>query len=137
MNSISWFLYLAEVVGNISVLLSFSMFTFGIALVVLSIIYWANVVIYREGSWLRPDPYDIVKAKEKYKVLLKPIYIVSIIFCISCSTIFIPSQNTIYMIAASQTSEVIIKTPEAQQLMDKITKTLNIKLDEILKTSGN
>lgn len=102
MNSLSWLIYIAGLVGNLGVFLNLCV----IALVVGFAIGWLAYGI-SEGETGKPPKSMIIWA--------------SIIGLISC---FIPSQNTVYAIATSQVGEHIAKNPQVQELGDDAAKAL-------------
>lgn len=120
MNSVSWMVYLAEVIGKI-------IHPFGIV----AIGYWMIVVFafgiqaitnhdedyYRSGIEKKTFAYSFVKKR----------FVFLWLFC-TIMAIIIPSSTTIYMIAASEMGQRVIENPQAQEmfaaLYDKIMEGL-------------
>ena len=113
MNSLSWFMYWAGVVGSFNVFITmiFIVACLGFPLVA--------VILGVEGS-----------SEEVWKKYRQTLFASLIIFSLSN---FIPSQKTLYMIAASEVGEEVLKTEEA----NKLRIILNDKLDEMLHEGDN
>lgn len=111
MNTLSFMIYFAELSDGIK---AFSI-TAIIGLIFLLI--------------LLPMILDIIKYDFddiKPKVVIKWVFISLVFF--SILSIFMPSKDTVYLMAASEIGEDIIKSPE----MNKILQLINEKLDEQL-----
>lgn len=99
MNSVSWFVYLSDVIPNFSVI--------GWILLVLSALLF--FMLPKEGVEIFShdhDPMQGLVRKESYITLVIAIILV----------LFTPSKNTIYAIAASQVGEQIIQLEEVQEV---------------------
>ncbi len=112
MNTLSWFLYLIDVIGNLSTLLGFVLMA-GLICVIFATIMGSVVSdgeIWTTEEWL---PY-----RKWYKRLWIVLIVCSII------SVLIPERRTFYMIAASEAGEVVVKSPEAQEMMNLIRDRL-------------
>jgi len=115
MNSISWFVYLAEVFQNLGISLTVcgflgaigagfcALFAFicgdeGMPSSATTLVYWAIPAIF-----------------------------------IAC---FIPSKTTMYAIAASQLGETVITSPEGKEMIDDTKKILRDYLKSLKKESN-
>jgi hypothetical protein len=120
MNDLSWLIYLAEVSGSLSSL------TQGI-----SIIGFFSVVISLLAGfmWMAEKNGYIHHERDKVsfpKVVVDYIKIVlplTIIF--SFVSTFTPSRNTVMLIAASEMSQTVIETPQAQRVFNTLEQMLN------------
>jgi len=111
MNNLSWLIYFAEVVNNFNAFIGISC-----GLAILCILFYMLFSAIEETS---------MNPKGKWKKGLRYIWIPFLFLGISC---FIPSGNTIYMLAASEVGEQVIKTPEAKEVFDSLKARI---LDEL------
>lgn len=124
MNSLSWFIYWADVVNAID-----NVFIFvGVAGVVSIFIGVVAVVFgYSDDRGVSAD--ERLEARRHGKAFLRW---GGVTFLVSCLVVaFLPSKDTVYAIAASEAGEEIMKSPEAtkaraalQAWIDKQTETL-------------
>jgi hypothetical protein len=106
MNSLSWVLYLADIVGGLA----------NGAIAVCIVLALAALMVP-----MIMDGYDEKEARNKVMKRL------AIVFGICASiAVFVPSKNTIYAIAASEYGAEALKTPEAT----KARQALNAWLDK-------
>lgn len=135
MNTLSWMLYAAGVLGGLGILFGILTIISTIAVAVVwflrgltadyvskddmpsddnpsgspSYQHWASMVKITNGKWL---------------------YITPVIFAIL--VVAVPSQKTIYMIIASEMGEAVIKSPEAREVFDDLRAVIKKKLaDEV------
>jgi hypothetical protein len=119
MNSVSWFLYLADVLGNLS--------TASIPFLIIGTIIAGACTLL--GMFLQAGDYSWVKEADKQwfesrrvgcataaKRLWPAILIVAVVVC------FIPSKNTMYAIAASEVGEKVVKSEAVQGIATDATK---------------
>ena len=110
MNSVSWFLYLIEVVGNLRAIATAVLFS-GILAVGGSALFAPIILMMAEDfgdgatDWLK----TAAKVFATAWVVSLPVYL------------FTPSKNTMYAMAASEVGEQIIKT----ELASDATKALH------------
>lgn len=121
MNSLSWMIYAADVLSNIGGLLLF--------LAIASMIISVGVFIFAGpaiGIW-DEDDRQYKHAKAALGFVLSKWWVPLV-----CGFLWavIPSQNTIYMIAASEAGETIVKTPEAQEIFNDLKTIIRQKLKE-------
>ena len=116
MNSLSWFLYLADVIGNVK----------GV-LILFAIIFGAGSFgwLFAKG-WVAADDDDSAR-KFAHFMRFVPWLFVFAAFTASA----IPSRETIYMIATSEAGEMVVNTPEAKEIMSDLKEILNIQLDKL------
>lgn len=111
MNSLSWLVYLSYVIPNLGVVLV----TMALALCFII----GGAFIYSRTAMsdgkrypnMYPDAYE--NGQKAHKFLLKILWIPFVLICLS---IFIPSRETMYMIAASQVGETVIQLEQVQSL---------------------
>lgn len=119
MNSLSWLLYIADVIGNIKgVLIAFSIFL----LVVLIVSWFFRALVSSDGDYKEGGVLHSVTSS---KLLYSSIVIFPLIAAI------IPSSTTIYMIAASEAGEVVVKSEEAREIFTGIKGIIKNKLKEV------
>jgi hypothetical protein len=116
MNSLSWFLYLADVLDRIG-------FVFFLLSLIFSFI--SLFVLIAFAVWTADEDKN---AERSYKSLRwVPLTTVFFFFL----TAIIPSKDTIYLIAASEAGEMVVNTPEAKEVMSDLKEILNIQLDKL------
>jgi hypothetical protein len=117
MNGLSWLLYFAEVSENISgalgVLSGLSAVTFG----VFSLLH---ILI----------PYD-EQSKNFNDLAPKYAKVSGAIFAISLLGLLFPSQNTVYLIIASESAEMVVTSENGQKMIGDIQQIVSLKLDTI------
>lgn len=116
MNDLTWFLYLVDISQNIAPLVVM----FGIAMLVI------GFVIPPKG--VQPFSFD-----HKYPLegigRLKNVFIgwcVAVIF-----VCLIPSEETMYMMAASEAGEAALTSPQGKEVLDKIDLIIKNQLDAL------
>lgn len=124
MNTLSWLIYLAEVVGNLGKNLEI---VFTVTLVVSVLLAVAALICM--GASIEVDDDDLRKVAKrigKWAIGLT----VTTFFFITLSSL-IPSSKTVYAIAASEMGEVVVKSEEAQEvfkaLKDRVMDELKIE----------
>ena len=118
MNSVSWFLYLSDVAGSLKTVTT----TLLIALPIVGafvLIFSPLIVMFLEDGpeWVAD------KIKSILPPLLKTAGVVWIFVC--GFSVFIPSKNTMYAIAASEVGEKVIKTEAVQGIASDAQKALH------------
>ncbi len=118
--SLEWMIYLAGMVDKLVNLLGIYQFVFLIATLVMTLAAMFSSWEYnQEGKFL-----DLLTKNFK---ALKSGFIVFIVATVMI--IIIPSEKTIYLIAATSVSKEIIQSKGVQTLYDKTFKVLEGKLD--------
>ncbi len=119
MNNLSWLIYLSDVVESLKPFLIFVSFVTGSAGFVCTAVY---VGVSIEG--------EVHAAR-----ILKKIAISGWSFCIITSLLAVPvpSQKTILMIAASESAEALVTTPEGVTVRKIINDKLNSLIQEGVK----
>ena len=116
MNSLSWFLYLANVVDNVgNVFVLFAILS-GIAMFVWS---FASAAYAIEGG------QDAQRVKHFLRFIPWIFVITSFLVAVT------PSRDTVYLIAASEEGEMVVNTPEAKEVMSDLKEILNIQLGKL------
>lgn len=139
MNELSWLIYGAEVVGNLSVVLCVSgSFGFVAALVVFlgRGISSSNVRDYDEPSATRPAGTRDYQVWLRWKSLseLKWVYAFPVVCFIVAA--FLPSTTAIYMIAASQAGEQIVTSPDAVEMLGDLKAIIKKRLKDELGSAA-
>lgn len=129
MNSLSWLIYAAEVLGRVST--SFFFIAFGAT--------FATGVLIFAGMMSRADAQDDASGRygESYKAAAlervafwdkflgkwpKRAAAVAVVF--GAVAIVAPSNSTIYMIAASEMGEKVVTTPEAKEMLGDLREVI-------------
>lgn len=121
MNNLSWLIYLADLTGSISTLLGF----IGVVLIAISvvlIIYGASMKdhMHQENTeWKRGHEIQ-VKALKKLVPLA--------FFSFFLSTV-LPSSNTVYAIAASETGEEVLDSETGGLAVEALNSWLHEQID--------
>lgn len=116
MNSLSWFLYLTDAIGNVKNVL--------IGAAVASTAY----VVLRTGITAAKNDFDSYEIKRGDK---KPMPYpahdrwASAVVGLALAAALIPSQGTLYAIAASEAGEQIVKTEAVQGMASDAQKALH------------
>lgn len=114
MNSLSWMIYAADVLVR---LISF----FGVG---------AAVFLFAGGvSFLATAEPTNLNREEKMSVRKLGKKLFAFAACFAIIACFLPSKGTVYMIAASEAGEQVIKTPEAREMFE----SLRLRIMEELK----
>jgi hypothetical protein len=120
MNTLSILLYSADVVFTLNKLL-------WIILGVVFVITLFGTRYYFDQVNSREDTDDELKSIKKGGLISFKVILVSVFLLV-----FIPSKNTIYLIAASEVGEEVVESPVTQRLAIKIEKYL----DNVLEIEG-
>lgn len=128
MNSLSWMIYLAEVVSRIMPLATlggiFLMFGGGIA------IFLGNVG-WSYFSWDGPEVRakgDALQAALRtwgVRALIAAPFVVAV-------AVLSPTAKTIYLIAASEAGEAVVTSPEAKEMLGDLKEIIRKRLKEEL-----
>ena len=108
MNSVSWFLYLADVITNLG-----NVLLIVIALSPVAVLLAFFAVMVSEG--------EVLKCKDFWRYIR--IISVTLVTATLCN-IFIPSKNTMYAIASSEVGERVIKSEAVKGVANDATKAL-------------
>lgn len=121
MNSLSWFLYLADVIGNVKgVLILFA-------------------IIFGMGSlgWLVAKACVAADDDESAKKFAHFMRFVPWIFVsVTFLTAIIPSRDTIYLIAGSEAGEAVVTSEAGQEILDDIQEVIRYQLGELKGTEN-
>lgn len=137
MNRLSWLIYWADVLPSVS---SFVALFAGLLTLLfggLSVFFFfakdETTKIYRfnDAQNFKEEilvPSDVAKAAKS--VWWAP-YAVLVSLLVWCGAFFVPEKETFYLIAASETGEEVLNTPEAAKLRGILNKWLD---DQLAKT---
>lgn len=126
MNSLSWLIYLAGAIPNIGV--SFLLFSVMVSLVILIfIVNYACWLDNNSGRHSSSGEVAVVRKKRNFWMMLLPVplFLGLLIFGIT------PSRQTILMIAASESGEYLINTPQAQDTIKTLNNLLQSELNKL------
>lgn len=117
MNDLTWFLYLADVSQNFGPLVVM----FGIAMIVI------GPVIPPKGvePFGRDHDYPFQGVGRLKNVFIG--WCVAVVF-----VCLIPSEETMYMMAASEAGEAAFTSPQGKEVLDKIDLIINNQLDALV-----
>jgi hypothetical protein len=122
MNTISIFLYLADVIGKIS----FIFVMMGLVLIACSVVWFISTAIYNENqnySWSKGEkkPYPVKQSTK----------LVALAFLLFTIAGLIPSKDTMYLIAGSEIGETVVSSPEAKEILKDIRDVIGHQLNEL------
>lgn len=117
MNSLSWVLYFADIVGGLAGTIGFFSFLAIVFIGFLALFfgYQCDMGYREQGTWTKPLGY-----------LWIPILAFILIS-------FVPSKQTIYMIAASEVGETVVNNPQTQEMVENLSELIQKKLKEQLE----
>lgn len=118
MNSLSWLLYAADVLGNLRPLLGFLATLMGAGAVISYIVRCAS------ADW------ENTVGRSKVGMPAFPVLGVAAAVALGLSAAAIPSSNTLYMIAASETGQRLVETPEAKEMLDLVRRRVKAALED-------
>lgn len=121
MNQISWLIYFSNVSGNLGALLIF----LGLVVLVVAIAYWTSsyVMFDNIGRW-ESEAARNEQLKATYKTRKYVPALIGLTFFMWITAAFMPSQETVLAIAASQVGEQMLKTPTANLAVDALNAWL-------------
>jgi hypothetical protein len=121
MNSVSWFVYLADALANLKSAL-FGILFFGIpAAIALTV----GGIVIRSGDWSWVKDTDRKFWEERRKQCASAAKVAwPVVAVLVIVNIAIPSKNTMYAIAASEVGERVLKSEAAQEMASDATKAL-------------
>lgn len=117
MNGLSWLLYFAEVSENISGALG----VISILSAIVFAVFWLLHVII---------PHD-EQSKNFYELAPKYAKAAVVTFVLSLAGLLFPSQNTVYLIIASESAEMVVTSESGQRMIGDIQEIVSLKLDTI------
>jgi hypothetical protein len=117
MNSLSWLLYFAEVSSNISFTLAFITILGAIATLIVTLFVSIPDKHSMTDTW-------IVQGPKIQKALL-------IATIVSLVGLLFPSQDTVYLIIASESAEMIVTSDSGQKMLGDIQSIVSLKLENI------
>lgn len=117
MNGLSWLLYFAEVSENVGGVLGFISIITAIAAVIVTLF----VVI--------PNKHDVTDTWATQGPKLQKGLIIT--FFVSLLGLLFPSQNTVYLIIASESAEMVVTSESGQKMLGDIQSIVSLKLDTI------
>ena len=116
MNDLTWFIYLVELVGRLPVVLGLS----GAVLIFL----W--FILPPKGLKMFGDDHDYpFMGFERVKIAI------FVWLAFATLAFFIPSRETIYLMAGSEFGEVVVNTPEAKEILGDIHEVIRHQLNEL------
>lgn len=128
MNSLTWFIYIADVLYKQLVFIWFLLIAVPIAYLVVRL----GKKMWSENIWSW-EPEEV--KENKCIVRIQPFITTYKPFVFSIIGIFlinlIPSQDTFYLMAASEAGEMVVKTPEAQEIMSDLKQILDAQLEKL------
>jgi len=116
MNSLSWMIYGAGVLGNIQGVLIGGAIASGVAIVVFIV---ASIIGAEDGD-VEPGTW-----KKGIRWTWVPVVI-------SLFAALIPSSSTIYLMAASEAGEAVVSSPDAKDMLNDLKSIIRKKLKEEL-----
>lgn len=121
LNSLSWVIYLADIVGGISVLAALFSLIIGLGGCAIVGAVW---VAFFDNTTRSTMPL-------KAPVITTALWVIFLFFFISVS-ILTPSKQAVLAIAASEAGEMVVTHPKAQKVFEDLTSLLEKELGEAL-----
>lgn len=119
MTTLSWLLYFAEISTNIGIFSGIMMFSSAVIGVVLALIIMCN------NTRDMPDAFNINAPKIRNTC--------AAIFFFSMFGLLFPSQNTVYLIIASESANTVVTSETGQKMIGDIQNIVSLKLDDIAR----
>lgn len=113
MNSLSWLIYLAQVLPAIKDVLV----GLGVGLIIYLTIW---IIVYAAG--VAEGNSKISKPKIKWVFISVTLILVSV---------FIPSKETIYLIAGSEAGEAVVTSEGGKEVLNDVKEIINIQLQKL------
>ena len=111
MNSLSWFLYAAEIFPNLGSVLAGASF----------------ISLFMIGAYVLIS--FVEKGCVKNWILVRTSLLwVSLGFGVAC---FIPSKELLYLIAASEAGEAVVTSEQGQSILNDVQTIINLQLKEM------
>ena len=123
MNGLSWLLYFAEVSENVGGVLGF--------ISIITAIAWLIVTLFV----VIPDETDVSRTWFIQGPRLQKGLIITFFF--SLFGLLFPSQNTVYLIIASESAEMVVTSENGQKMIGDIQEIVSLKLDTIAEDMTN
>ena len=119
MNALSWFLYFADVTGNLRGLLLLFTVVGGVA----------SIMAFF-GWLMQRDLYgaDSVTANTLGSISFKLAPVVVVCAILSA---LMPSKETIYLIAGSEAGETIVASPQGQEILNDVQEVIRYQLSQL------
>lgn len=115
MNSLSWLIYIINVIPNVTTaIIFFSLTVFFIS--------GAASLVMQFGS------YHTDSIRERGHKLIKVPIICGFVLLL---TAFVPGKEALYMIAASETGEVVANSEEGKELISDLKQVLKAQLEKM------
>jgi len=128
MNNLSWFLYLADVVyQQLALLITVAICVpVGYLLIRIFSKLWADDL----WPWDEKEVNDRKREERKkpFITTFKPFIFAAVVLLL---VNLVPSKDTFYLIAASEAGEMVVNTPEANEIMSDLKEILSIQLDKL------
>lgn len=129
MNTLSWLLYLSEVVGRIGNATSAVAVFGGIAGVFLFVV--GRIIPWTDWSWDNEETKKSKReAREKAGNVGRSLIFIAVV-CLMIAAVT-PSKQTIYLIAASEAGEVVVKSDEAKEIMSGLRDIIKDQMSKNL-----
>jgi hypothetical protein len=121
MNSLSWLLYMADVLPSLAGFVVFVGSLAGIASAFAWVIGGINAKEIDHDGELR-FPGAVWVRDSGPRMLATSIFVIVL-------GLLVPTTNTFYMIAGSQAGQVVVESEEAQELFDRMERLIDQQLD--------
>ena len=116
--NVTTIIYLTDVLGSVKALSGFLLVAFGLS----SLLAWVMWMVSLDES----DKEAHIAISRIAKIVTS----IAILFTLTFT--LIPAKETMYLMAASEITQDIAKSPEAKQITDKVLKVINGKLDSLI-----
>lgn len=117
MNGLSWLLYFAEVSENIGGTLG----GLSIASSLVFVVFWLLRIVIPANE----QSENFSDLAPKYAKAAAAVFVLSL------AGLLFPSQNTVYLIIASESAEMVVTSESGQKMLGDIQEIVSLKLDTI------
>ncbi|QIG66029.1 hypothetical protein phiOC_p387 [Ochrobactrum phage vB_OspM_OC] len=128
MNNLSWFIYLADVIPNLGRFFG----AVGTVFLIFSILTWIITSFAWAYDNYKGEAYieRVESAKKKFNKVASFGFFVCLIAIIIAT--LIPSRQTFFMIAASESAEVVVTNPKVQEIFGDLTTIIQGELKDMI-----
>lgn len=133
MNTLSWFLILAEIYGNLKVAAGFGFYLLLTGIVAYKVFFTAlhgcNISEY-DRNW-HPEAYKAAKDFFANKVFYLSRSLSILLATLFTVTVGTPSVQTLYLVASSEAAEMAITSQEGAELLQDLRDILKAQLTSL------
>ena len=130
MNSLSWIIYAADVLGELKTGMAI------LSAIGCIVVVAAFIVGNAKWSYYSWHDQEARERSEAFRLKIQSFGKVWVLFAMVCLlgiSALIPQSKTLYMIAASEAGETVVTSPEAKEMLGDLKEIIRRKLAQELK----